>query len=317
MKTWILRVAAIATVAAGSVLGLLLVQEADAAEPARRKHALVIGIDGCRSDALQAAKAPNLKALIANGTVCYRAYAGGKLGTPTQQPTVSGPSWASILTGVWLDKHHIPDNKFTSPNLKKVVDGKTVGYPHFFTRIKEKCPDCRLASIVNWKPINDRILSDADDQDSGKDAEVAKKCARLLLGDRNPTVVFLQFDELDGAGHSLIYGPQSLGYMAAIEILDHHVGTVLTAMRQRPHFAEEDWLVLVTSDHGGIEKGHGGQTPEERTVFLIASGGGYPRKVVQGDWGIVAIPPSVLRHLGIPIDPAWGWESAAFDAGGN
>jgi predicted AlkP superfamily pyrophosphatase or phosphodiesterase len=312
MTTWILRACATAVLTACGVLGQSFAPAAETTDPFGGKHALVIGLDGCRSDALRAANVPHLKSLIEQGTVCYSAYAGGKLGTKTQQPTVSGPGWGSILTGVWLDKHHLPDNEFANPNLKRVVAGKIVGYPHFFTRIKEKSPNCCLASIVNWAPINDKILSDADCQAVGRDAEVARKCVDLLLGDRDPAVVFLQFDELDGVGHSKTYGPQSPDYMKMLETLDGHIGTVLAAMRKRAHFAQEDWLVLVTSDHGGINKGHGGQTPEERTVFLIANGGGYPRQVVSGDWGIVAIPSTVLHHLGIPIDPAWGWESAPF-----
>ena len=311
-RTWILRAALVVTAACCGAFGLSSARAAGTADPFGGKHVLVIGIDGCRSDALQAAKAPNMKSLAQNGTACYCAFAGGKLGTKTEQETCSGPGWGSILTGVWVDKHQLPNNKFANPNLKKIVDGKIVGYPHFFTRIKEKYPSSYLASIVNWKPINEKILTDADYQDSGKDAEVAQKCADLLLGSANPSVVFLQFDEIDGTGHSKTYGPQSPEYMEAIEKLDSHVGTVLNAMRKRPSFAKEDWLVLVTADHGGFEKGHGKQTPEERTVFIIASGGGYSQKVVDGEWGIVAIPPTVFRHLGIAVDPAWGWESPAF-----
>jgi predicted AlkP superfamily pyrophosphatase or phosphodiesterase len=307
----------IAVVAVSSVFGYSLVRTAEAADPFGGKHALVIGIDGCRSDALQAAKAPHIKSLIEKGTVCYRVYAGGTLGTKTEQPTVSGPSWGSILTGVWADKHQMPDNDFTHPNLKKVVDGKIVGYPHFFTRIKEKHPNCYLASIVNWKPINDKIVTDADCLDGGTDAEVAQKCVELLLGDCNPAVVFLQFDELDGAGHSKTYGPQTAEYMRMLEKVDSHIGTVLEGMRKRPDFAKEDWLVLITADHGGFEKSHGQQTPEERTVFVVANGSGYSHRVVEDEWGIVAIPPTVMRHLGISIDPAWEFESAPFATDGE
>ena len=317
MKKRILCCGAIAVLVLGGLGGDGLSLAADTTEPFGGKHVLIIGIDGCRSDALQAAKAPNIQSLARNGTACYRAFAGGKLGTKTQQATISGASWSSILTGVWVDKHQSPDNKFVNPNFKQVVDGRIVGYPHFFTRIKERYPNCYLASIVNWKPINEKILTDADYQDSGDDAAVARQCAALLLGDRNPAVVFLQFDELDGAGHANGYGPEIPEYLAAIEKLDGQVGTVLNAMRKRPNLAREDWLVLVTADHGGFKKGHGGQTPEERTVFLIANGGGYARRVVDAEWGIVAIPPTVFRHLSIAVDPAWGWESAAFGTEGK
>jgi hypothetical protein len=302
------------TLVAGGLVGNSAIQAsgADAVDPFGGKHVLVIGIDGCRSDALQAAKMPNMRKLIDNGTVCWHAFTGGTLGDKTEQVTISGPSWSSILNGVWANKHQVSDNEFTSANYLKIVKNKNVGYPSFFWRIREKFPKAYLASIVNWKPINDLIVFDVDHEDNGSDADVAKKCADLLLGDRNPSVIFLQFDEIDGAGHHNTYGPQSPEYMTALEKLDGHVGTILDAMHKRPNFAKEDWLVLVTADHGGINKGHGGQTPEERTVFIIASGGGYPRKVVDAPWGIVAIPPTVFKHLGIPVDPAWGWESPAF-----
>lgn len=298
--------------AVASLVGPGALHDAAAADPFDGKHALVIGIDGCRSDALQAAKAPNIKGLAASGTVCWSAFAGGTEGTPTQQQTSSGPSWSSILTGVWVDKHQVPDNKFENANLKRIVDGKIVGYPHFFTRIKEQQPNCYLASIVNWKPINEKILTDADYQGNGNDEAVTQQCVELLQGDANPSVIFLQFDELDGAGHKNNYGPTIPAYMEAVEKIDRHVGTILEALHKRPHYGEEDWLILVTADHGGFEKHHGKQRPELRTVFLVASGGGYPHQVVNGTWGIVAIPPTVFRHLGLAIDPAWGWESAPF-----
>lgn len=282
--------------------------------PFGNKHVLVIGIDGARSDSVQAAKVPNLRKLIAEGTVCWRAFSGGHIGTPTEQRLVSGPSWASILTGVWVDKHHVLKNYFEDANLKEYVDGKKVGYPPFFTRIKEKCPDAYQASIVNWNRINEHLVFDVDLKDKGNDLEVAQKCAALLAGDKNPTAIFLQFDEVDGAGHRHSYGPDSPGYMAAIEKVDGEIGIVIDAMRKRPNFDNEDWLVLVTADHGGLGTKHGNQTPEERTVFIIATGGKYPQgKLIEDEWGIVALVPTVFEHLGIEIDPAWGLESPPFE----
>ena len=308
-KTWAIALAILTMLCGHGDYGLLHAASPDGSDFGN-KHVLVIGIDGCRSDAMQAAKVPNLKSLIDSGTVCYCVNAGGELGGKTQQPTSSGPCWSSICTGVWVNKHHVPNNEFEAPNLKKIVDGKIVGYPHFFTRLKERAPGGFLASIVHWAPINQKIVSDADYCDSGSDAMVAEKCAKLLLGDRNPAVVFLQFDDVDGAGHGAGYGPQSPQYMTAIETVDRHIGTVLDALKKRPHYAQENWLVLVTADHGGREKKHGGQSPEERTVFMIASGGRYPHKVLETSPGIIAIPPAVFRHLGVPIDPAWGLEAA-------
>ena len=193
-----------------------------------------------------------------------------------------------------------------------MVDGAVVGYPHFFTRIKQKHPDCLLASIVAWAPINTKILTDADYQAASSEDGVAEKCIDLLLGDRNHSVVFLQFDIVDHAGHTSGFDPKEPGYLQAIEATDRRIGTILKALEKRPSLAEEDWLILVTADHGGRGTGHGGQSPGERTVFIIATGGDYPHEVVEGKWNITAVPPTVFHHLGLAVDPAWGWESAPF-----
>ena len=63
------------------------------------KKVLLIGLDGVRVDILAQAHTPNIDALIANGTFSGEAQ--------TRPPTVSGPGWSSMLTGVWGDKHKV------------------------------------------------------------------------------------------------------------------------------------------------------------------------------------------------------------------
>jgi len=298
---------------AACLLVTLAACSAAGADPFGGRHVLIIGIDGCRVDALRAARAPNIKSLANTGSAWFNAYTGGEKGTKTQQPTTSAPGWSSVLTGVWADKHHVTDNTFARANFTKLVNGRNCGYPHLFTRIKEKMPKCYLASIVQWGDINDKLVSGADLLTSCSDGNVARQCAALLTGPKNPAVIFLHFAGVDGAGHANSYGPDSPDYMKAIENADARVGAVLHAMRKRPDFARENWLVLVTTDHGGRLNTHGKQTPEERTVFIIANGGGFHKKIDPTPCGLVAIPPTVCRHLGIQTDPSWGWESKALE----
>ena len=86
------------------------------ASPGASKHALVIGIDGVLVDGLMAADTPVMDSLAHAGAYTWNAFAGGLVGEPSQQATSSGPGWSSILTGVWFDKHNVPNNDFTSPN---------------------------------------------------------------------------------------------------------------------------------------------------------------------------------------------------------
>jgi predicted AlkP superfamily pyrophosphatase or phosphodiesterase len=281
---------------------------------AKTKHALVIGIDGLRSDALQQVSTPAIDGLIAEGTVTYDAFAGGVLGTPTEQMTWSGAGWSSILTGVWVDKHGVELNTFD--------DARFDEYPHFFARVREEQPDAYLSSFVTWGPINESILASAEvdeefwpnePNDPAKgDAEVTAAVATHLAA-RTPHVVFVQLDNVDHEGHVAGFSPTVPEYVEALEVVDAQIGQMVDAVQARPTFEQEDWLIVLTTDHGGMGKAHGPQGDEERTIFIIVSGGSARRgHTITPGPGHTAIPPTVMTHLGLPIDPAWGWESEPF-----
>ena len=257
-----------------------------------RKKVLLIGIDGCRPDALQAAHTPNLDSLIEGGAVSFVAQTG--------EHTISGPGWASMLTGVGIGKHGIVDNSFADPHFDT--------YPHFFNRLNEVRPELHTASVVNWEPINGRILSHADFAFSDdSDSEVSRAVIQLIAKDDHD-VVFLHLDNVDVAGHTLGYGPEHASYLKAIEVVDSQVGKVLNAIKSRKSYSEEDWLVIVSTDHGGTGNKHGPDTPENRTIFLIVSGSPAQRGVIEPSPQIFDVPPTIFAHLGIDVQDSWGWD---------
>jgi predicted AlkP superfamily pyrophosphatase or phosphodiesterase len=260
-----------------------------------KKKALIIGIDGCRPDALAAASTPCMDALIADGAFSAKAQTGVH--------TDSAPCWSDMLTGVWNDKHGVKDNSF---------EGKNFGeYPHFFARIKEANPDLFTASLVNWAPINREILSGADySLECGDDVGVAKETANFLKRE-DPDLLFLQFDEVDAGGHKHDFHPDSAGYRAVIEKTDALIGLILDAVKSRKTYSEEDWLILSSTDHGGSERGHGRNVPEHRTIYLIVSGASARKGEILPAPVVADLPPTVAAHFGIEPDPAWGWEGRA------
>lgn len=226
---------------------------------------LLIGIDGVRSDALVAANTPHLDGLIANSTYSLDALNTGI--------TISGPGWSNLLTGAWHDKHGVTDNSFSGSNYGV--------YPHFFQRIESYDASLNTASICNWNPINDNIVGNIADFkiNVGSDAEVASQAANYL-NNNEPDALFLHFDEIDGVGHANGFSPDIPVYLSAIESVDTHIGTVLNALNNRPNIANENWLILVTTDHGGINFSHGGSTFEEQNIFIIASGDQIPNQEI-------------------------------------
>jgi hypothetical protein len=289
------------------------------------KRAIVFGIDGCRSDALKLAvkngTAPNIAGLIAHGATTWNAYAGGVPGTPTQQNTNSGPGWASVLTGVWTDKHGVTSNSFAGRNFG--------AYPHFFKRLHTSQPDTALSSLVSWPEINTFIVEDSGGSTicnchtyttgsyDQRDAELTAKTVEII-STSHPDVLFCYLGNVDITGHSLGFSPDVPAYMSSIATADSRIGQVLAAVRARPSFSQEDWLYVVTTDHGGTGTGHGGQSDAERIIPFIASGGQVPQgEITRELLGQVAVPATVYRHLGLGIPAAWGWESDAFRIGAN
>jgi predicted AlkP superfamily pyrophosphatase or phosphodiesterase len=136
--------------------------------------------------------------------------------------------------------------------------------------------------------------------------------ALVSLRSRNPDVMFVYFGQVDEFGHGAIdsrasFSPDSVLYLNAISHVDSHIGELLRAMRARPKFAEEDWLVLITTDHGGRGNSHGGDSDEERNIWLVASGKEIPReKLLSEPTPQTSLVPMIYRHLG--ITPKAGWD---------
>lgn len=240
------------------------------------RKVLIIGIDGCRPDALAAANTPNLDALMANGTFSLDARNDGI--------TMSGPGWTSMLSGVWADKHGVVNNTYAGSDFSN--------YPHLFKRVKDQIPGSRTVSIVEWKPINDYHAKFAADVvvNASSDGEVKNAAANELLKN-NPTVLFLQFSNVDYAGHASGFSPANPNYINAIETVDQEIGGVLDALKTRKTYSNEDWVIIISTDHGGIGTSHGGDSNEERNIFLIVSGKPVQHKEISKTSEEVNIPP--------------------------
>ncbi|MEA3462068.1 MAG: alkaline phosphatase family protein [Bacteroidota bacterium] len=251
---------------------------------------LIIGIDGCRPDALLTANTPIMDALWKNGAYTFNAQ--------TDEISSSGPAWSAMLTGVWHQKHNVLNNDYEDPDLEH--------YPHFFHRIRQEKPELKTYSVANWGPIH-KILQEGDATFTSSkisDALVAEEVASILEN-KEVDVMFVQLDEVDGAGHRHDYTVESKKYLNAIERSDGQVGTMVLALEQRSAIKDENWLIILSADHGGSDFGHGKNIPEHTTVFYIASGKSAIKGEIQQDVGVVDVAVTALFHLGIQAKVEW------------
>lgn len=162
-----------------------------------------------------------------------------------------------------------------------------------------------VASAVHWEPICSKMITKADHTSAHKSgAEVTATACKILAGS-NPDLLFLHFDDVDHAGHSGGYGPQFKAYLGAIHEVDSQIGQILETLRRRPAFANEDWLIALTTDHGGSERGHGKNTPAHRTIFVILHGSSVKPGTIAPPPNIVDLAPTLLEHLGLAVEPGW------------
>ncbi|MEV6578490.1 alkaline phosphatase family protein [Streptomyces sp. NPDC051582] len=292
-----LAVTATATALLATALGAHTATAETAA--ASTDKVLVIGIDGTVLDRVKAADAPNLQGLMAQGLT-----AKSTLYANPMAATSSGPGWSTIATGVWPDKHGVKDNTFAGKNY--------TAYPDFLTRIENAKPSLNTYAAADWEPITstdaggpvfsakvDKRLSLKGDRDGyGTEDPKIAAAASAELRDQNPDAAFVYFGQVDGAGHS--YGAASQQYLDAIGRVDVLVGGLLTAVRNRPTYAQENWKVLVTTDHGHTDAGgHGGSTPQERGTFVIAKGAGIPAGSVRSDVKLVDVAATAMAQVGV------------------
>ncbi len=267
-----------------------------------RKKVLLIGMDGVRPDVLAEVATPNIDVLIDQGAFSPNARTG--------YPSVSGPGWSSMLIGVWPEKHGVTNNDFENKHYDE--------YPDFLTRIESVRPELNTFAVADWLPIvtddhDGPIIGDALDVKHIVDgyelgwAEADDRSVELAvehLGAGDPDAMFVYLGNPDEASHHF----ESIGeeYRSAIVLSDEHVGRLIAAVRARPTYSQEDWLILMSTDHGRTsDGGHGGDTPEERTIFYLASGPSTEVGPLQGTPSIVDVPVTALAHLGITINPDW------------
>jgi hypothetical protein len=299
-----------ALIFAGLLLGLLF-NGCDAKQPPMHPKTLIIGMDGVQLQHYeQLGGDTNLHKRLFYG----KAYAGGITGRASEQSTISGPGWMTLLTGVWANKHGVISN---SESLRVAPE-----FPSLFKRLRDALPNAYLSSVVNWPPINTAyLLEDAHGnnvRESGLSDEQVTARALGILENTPADFTFIQLDEPDEAGHASGFGA---AYQAALREADDRLGRLLDKVEQRANQnPQEDWLVLVCTDHGRDYwgSGHGGVTEQEKTVF-IASNKPLNEELNQPSipednpgpnnlYGYAAqtsLAPTVLRHMRLDLLPEW------------
>lgn len=241
--------------------------------------ALIIGFDGARADSMAyVVKSTEdktsgklflpeysaIKLLKSQGSLILT-YAGGEPTAPQNTSTAQG--WSAILTGEWGGKNgvlnHVPINTDCPTVLRELAEnGKKSAFlaeweDHFTITYKEEI------KIAEQKKILLIFKRHKDDD------ELEQSFIENIKGDTD--CIFGIFESPDYNGHTYKFGNCNYKYVTSVCNLDRVAYKLIDEVYKRPTYNDEDWLIMITSDHGGHGFGHGTQKPEDRNTFLACN----------------------------------------------
>jgi hypothetical protein len=282
-----------------------------------KRKAIFIIVDGIAADVIEQQDLPNLKSIMQQGSY-LRANQGGEKGVYNESPTISAVGYNNVLTGVWYNKHNVPDNSIKKPNYN---------YPTIFRIFKDAYPNKKTAIFSSWEDNRTKLLGEGLEETNGLkvdyvfdgyeldtilfpqdnyqymsliDDRVSREAERTIR-EKGPDLSWVYMQYTDDMGHRFGDSPE---YYAAIRDMDKRVGEIVEAVKYREKKFKEDWLFIVTTDHGRDEatgKGHGGQSERQKSAWIVSN------KKLDNTYtsflksSVVDILPTIARYLSVPI----------------
>ncbi|HXK78192.1 MAG TPA: alkaline phosphatase family protein [Oscillospiraceae bacterium] len=238
---------------------------------------LVLGYDGARCDMFGrlSPEGGTASLLNAGGTLLFTYAGGANWPAPNPQITYTGPGWAAMLTGMWSAENGVSTNYVSmKPEVRTLL---SLAVEQGIAR-----SSCFLVSWVghftaeNATYLPEKAYCEAhglpvEFQKVTNDAELHADILRRLRSADCPELIFAIYEACDDTGHTTGYGQMYPEYRAAFDRVDRMTGEAFQEVQRRERELGEDWLVLLTSDHGGYGFEHNGPSVQERTTFLAAS----------------------------------------------
>ncbi|ELR73152.1 hemopexin repeat-containing protein [Fulvivirga imtechensis AK7] len=282
-----------------------------------QKKAVFIILDGIPADVVESVQTPTLDEIAKEGGYA-RAYTGGIAGGYSETPTISAVGYNSLLTSTWANKHNVWGNDIKAPNYH---------YWSIYRVAKSQSPALKTAIFSTWLDNRTKLVgegrSEAGDikldyafdgfehdqkqfphTDDRKfifdiDEHVSKEAGRYIM-ENSPDLSWVYLEYTDDIGHK--YGDSHIMY-EAVKKADIQVKRVWDAIKYRKEHFKEDWMIVITTDHGRdaeTGKGHGGQSERERTIWIVTNNDDLNDSFYQMP-GMVDIMPSILSHMEIQI----------------
>ena len=253
------------------------------------QNVLLILVDGMRPDAIAACDHPFLRELRKSTASTWNAS--------TVMPSITLPCHASLFFSVDPSRHGITTNTWM-PQVRPIDSIADAA-----NKAGKRC-----AMFSNWEELRDLNRPGSLDaaifcriKERYEESDWAlTRCAQGYIQTENPNFVFLYLGNTDSAGHRL--GWMSPGYLQAVSTASACIETILSSL-------PEGWTSIITADHGGHERTHGTEMPEDMTIPLYLCGASIAPGHLPDDANIQDIAPTIAALMGFPAPEEWEGKS--------
>ena len=277
----------------------------DSPDNGKKKKVAIIGWDGARADSLGNIFKANVmkygidhvsghyskpccsganKLIDMGGEVCL-AYCGGEKGTRTEQDTSTIWGWSSILSGKWA-----VDNGINLPKSASIIEKSkhalsvSVDSPTILRKYAQN-NNLKTAFIAQWPDhFSETYLPEIKYLQSNPDVKMRytkfeddysmhkHMIDSVTEGNESESDMLIGiYESPDHNGHTTGFGNNKPHYVNAIRTCDNYTFEIIQTIENRPSYKSEDWLILISSDHGGKGIGHGSQIDECRAIFVASN----------------------------------------------
>lgn len=226
------------------------------------------------------------------GGKMYISYAGGS-NEDNFQAASTAPGWASITTGCWGTENGVRDNPIIDEeNSANDQNIKNMEKKTFMLQLAEK--GYRSAFAATWSahrhtyrnemnyvkenalPFEYYGFGELDENGEVveySDNDLHKKLlSYVTAGSENEKdIIFAIYDWADHNGHATGFTNKNRNYVNAVRNNDALMYEVIKTVESRSNYLNEDWLIVLTADHGGYKTWHGVQKAECRTTFIVTN----------------------------------------------
>ncbi len=247
---------------------------------------VLVLIDGLRPDALTVTPTPAIHSLMARGASTLQAQ--------TVMPSITLPCHMSLFHSVPPTRHGITTNQW------QAMARPLPGLADVAAQQYKKC-----AFFYNWEELRDLsrpgslVFSYCNNNaytNMAGDGLIVDAAASFITSDQ-PDFAFVYLGTVDTIGH--VAGWMSAEYLQQVSQADGYVGRLLQAL-------PPDSTILLQSDHGGHDRNHGSNCPEDMTIPWIIVGPGIRQGyTIQSPVTILDSAPTLAHILNLSHHRDW------------